>query len=63
MKFILEINCDNATFEGHENTCAEVRRILLAAASRVFNGQPDGKLRDYNGNKVGSFRFSEDDSD
>ncbi len=62
MKFILEINCDNAAFGDHEaNTteCAdEVARILRYAAGVLTRGSQ--VLRDINGNKVGGFEFSND---
>ena len=56
VKFILEINCDNAAFD--ESPATEVARIVRNAAERVEEGIWPGNLRDSNGNTVGSFRFS-----
>jgi len=53
MKFVMEIECDNAAFEeapGHE-----LARIIETAAVRVREGVHWGKLRDINGNQVGRF--------
>lgn len=50
MKFKLEINCDNAAFEG-DNRYAEVERILC----EIEIGRGPGTIYDVNGNRVGSF--------
>jgi hypothetical protein len=55
MKFTLEIDCDNTTFD--ESPATEVARILRETAGRVEEGVWPGNLRDSNGNTVGSFRF------
>lgn len=54
MKFKLEINCDNAAFEGDPSY--EVRRIL---EELVHNMEDvcEHKLRDINGNIVGFAKF------
>jgi hypothetical protein len=62
MKFTLEITCDNSAFEGHDETCAEVGRIIIKAARKVMDGQGAGPLHDINGNKVGSFQFDGDEN-
>ncbi len=67
MKFTLEINCDNAAFG---NTPIEVReetaRILTLAAARLQQHENPvavcGQacvLRDSNGNRVGTAKFTE----
>ena len=59
MDITIKINCDNAAFE--ESASAEVSRILSEVADKLagadFNESFDRKLtlRDYNGNKVGTF--------
>lgn len=61
MKFKLEIDCDNAAFDGVERE--EVARILLEAGRKVRNLNPPNyvgekiALYDFNGNKVGEARF------
>lgn len=57
MKFVLEINCDNAAFEGEP--LREVSRILRNEAAKIAHWVGDGSrqwdstLMDENGNKVG----------
>ncbi len=56
MEFKLEIDCDNAAFEG-DALLDEVTRILCVVAKHVHEGNLEGKVRDINGNRVGSFKF------
>lgn len=56
MTFKLSINCDNAAFEDDAST--EIARILRETAEKLENGREDGRCVDYNGNVVGSFKFS-----
>ena len=61
MTFTLKIECDNAAFE--RDPAKEVARILKEVAKQVgaypaFPGV--GKVRDVNGNSVGTYGFSED---
>lgn len=52
MEFNIEINCDNAAFDGGPEN--EVASILRALAEKLtWNGIGDYHLRDANGNKVG----------
>lgn len=53
-KFKLEISMDNAAFS--EDWKAEVMRILARVRYDLSEGFPDGVIRDYNGNVVGSYR-------
>lgn len=59
MKFIVEIQCDNAAFEPHVGV--EVCRILAQASNNVQFRKVMAGLRaplfDSNGNKVGSYRY------
>lgn len=65
MKFVLEINCDNAAFEGRyqgDRPSVEVARILASLTKyegRTIRLQDNGNLRDINGNLVGSWKFTE----
>ena len=51
-RYLIEIDCDNAAFE--DNLEYELADILRKAAKKVSNGDLDFKLRDSNGNTVGS---------
>jgi hypothetical protein len=71
MRFTLTIKCDNAAFSddgdddnrqtGNAARAREIARILRdLAADMVHDTEDDGgKLRDINGNTVGSWSFSE----
>ena len=49
----IQINTDNAAFEDKN---FELARILRELADKIENGQEEGSLFDYNGNKVGGFK-------
>jgi hypothetical protein len=51
--FTLTITTDNAAFE--EDARGEVARILRTAAAAIEAGRDTARLRDANGNTVGSF--------
>lgn len=55
MKFILEIDCDNAAFE--PDAKREIARILRRAASKIDDNDSYQHLRDINGNKVGKWEI------
>lgn len=55
MKFVLEINCDNAAFERMPEV--EVSYILNNISERVEYGEVIGNAKDTNGNTVGKFEF------
>jgi len=62
MKFILEIECDNAAFDGpHGDECpVEVGSILARIAGTLFSGvipEEPIVLFDTNGNRVGKAEF------
>lgn len=64
MRFVLEIECDNAAFAGDDDELAvvqaqEVSRILRRAAEQVEEGAEYVRLKDINGNRVGTARFIE----
>ena len=51
---------NNAAFgDTPEDRAHEVARILRAAAAEVERGYGRGTLRDFNGNRVGSFAFDQ----
>lgn len=59
-KYLIEIDCDNAAFED-ENLGWELSGILRRASVKLSNGELDFKLRDSNGNTVGSAYLEEDE--
>lgn len=64
MRFILEIQCDNAAFGEDDATRGiELARILRHTANRLaatgFSAGSTRKLSDVNGNTVGSFELSD----
>ena len=58
MKFIIEINCENAAFgENDEDRAEEIRRILRAELNDEDWATGETiRLRDWNGNTVGTAR-------
>lgn len=62
-KFTLEINTDNAAFE--YDVAGEVARVLRHAADKVeeygLTGVTAYSLRDFNGNRVGSYEYEGED--
>lgn len=62
MQFKLEITCDNAAFgENEQDRGEEVARILREVARQVDEGYLKGILYDYNGNRVGTADFDEEE--
>ncbi len=63
LRFRLNLECDNAAFEG-ENMQHEIARCLRAVADRVERGEDCGLYRnihDINGNPVGTFALKPSD--
>lgn len=56
MKFTLEIDCDNAAFEG-QDIYNETASILQQTARRIAETREYGSLSDINGNHIGGFKF------
>jgi hypothetical protein len=56
MHFRLNINTDNAAFEG-EKLVPELTAISDKALTRIYNDETSGTLRDSNGNTVGSYQL------
>lgn len=56
--FKLEFETDNAAFEYGAGT--ETNRILRDVARRIKDGDLDGKIRDLNGNTIGSYTLNGD---
>lgn len=54
--FSLTIDCDNDAFVGNKH--AEIARILREVAAKIEAGKYVTKLRDINGNTVGSVEFN-----
>ena len=50
----IKINTENAAFEGLDDGLTEVARILKEIAGKLENGSTPDKLRDLNGNTVGT---------
>ena len=66
MRYMLEIQCDNAAFEG--DPAAEIARILRACADRVAlfsfaHKESRYPLKDVNGNTCGSHGYVNDSED
>lgn len=59
-RYLIEIDTSNDAFEDLE---FELGRILRAAARKVEFGELDFKLRDSNGNTVGSAHLEDDEPD
>lgn len=59
-KYLIEIDTDNDAFEDLEY---ELSSILRKAAKNLFSGILDFKLRDSNGNTVGSAYLEEDEDE
>ncbi len=58
MRFIVEIDCDNAAFE--DDPACEVANILRKVVRAVEkDGSQGGRLRDSNGNTCGSYKYEE----
>jgi hypothetical protein len=55
MKFIIEMDCDNAAF--HPNARDEIARILRDAVKRLDRER--ASLFDINGNRVGFWRIEQ----
>jgi hypothetical protein len=60
--FKLEIETDNAAFDGSANLEAELSRLLRSVAEKIrrhgIERGPNYVLQDINGNKVGFFDLS-----
>ena len=57
MSFVLTISTNYAATESKE----DVAELLRKVADYVYDGYSSKSIMDYNGNKVGSFRFEDDD--
>jgi hypothetical protein len=58
MEFKLQIDMDNAAFADDDGTF-EVARILRDVADGFETSGDTGFVRDFNGNRVGSWEFTE----
>ena len=56
--FNLNLETENDAFK--RRPLAEIARILRETADRVANGTDEGKIRDLNGNTVGTFTYTEE---
>ena len=54
--FKLEFETDDDAFQ-NDNFSVEVERILKAVTERVKRGDTEGKIRDNNGNAIGTFSW------
>lgn len=61
MEFTLNIDCDNAAFDG--DPADEIVRLLHVVAMKIEGGYRDGNLVDLNGNTVGDFELTEPDEE
>lgn len=56
--FELKIETDNAAFEGDVERVVEITRLMNLVSLRLSDGEIEGKLRDINGNTVGSYTYT-----
>jgi hypothetical protein len=56
LKFSIEIEVENDAFTG-TNREPEIARILVDLASNVYKGKIVNRLKDINGNLVGTSKF------
>jgi hypothetical protein len=56
LMFKLEFETDDDAFQ-NDNFSSEVERILKAVTERVKRGDTEGKIRDNNGNAIGTFSW------
>lgn len=59
MKITIELNTDNASMETESEYQSEVTRILKDIASKIPNGLEYCKIRDLNGNTIGSYQVED----
>ena len=57
MDFELKFNMDNAAFEQYPE--GETERILIEIGRMVIEGSCYGNISDINGNKIGTWSFSD----
>lgn len=62
MKFVVTIECDNASFEG-DDLAQETGNILEQLSKKVKDGYTHCYLNDYNGNRVGYAEFVKDNEE
>lgn len=58
MRVTITIQCDNAAFEG-EPLGVETARILERLAKELYSVSDGYRLRDYNGNTVGTVKVTD----
>ena len=68
MRFSLTFSMDNGAFDGGgDNNADEVVRILHVVADQIDSegalGNPFGRVRDLNGNTIGSWEGTDTDSE
>lgn len=61
-RFAVEINTENAAFDGAIRNC-EIARILTDIAKKVGRGKVEGAAWDVNGNPVGWFALKDADEE
>jgi len=67
MRFTLSFAMDNDAFDGGDNSADEVVRILHVVADQIDSegalSNPFGRLRDLNGNTIGSWEVTDTDNE
>lgn len=56
MRFTLTIDCDNAAFNENPH---ELGTLVHVVAQRIDAGHTGGAVMDHNGNRVGSWEFTD----
>lgn len=60
MKFEIRIKSDNDALT-NEDAPVEIARILRSIATRIVQGENVGKVRDINGNTVGTYNYDREE--
>lgn len=58
MRIEIEFDTDNAAFVESGDAFAEPARLVRGVSERLAEGFTSGELRDYNGNRVGTWAIT-----
>lgn len=60
MKFFVAIDCENEAFGENRHSCNREVASILRHIAASLTGMQGGKVKDLNGNTVGSWEYTED---